>query len=154
MIKNPLRPRSIREWVNKAEFVIAGPRHFDDDGQLVAEQSLAQGNDQILLCSRGIESPDPEGPFRFAPYHHWITAARQHYWPPVGVDPSHSAGTMENDLVFKNLQAALPHLPAFVLLEVYFGDGRKPLVDAAQAFPLGRLGEVQQLLAEHNARHY
>ena len=153
MIKNPVRARSIREWINLAEFVIAGERHFDEEGSLIAERSLVQGNDQILLCSRGVEHNDEESPFRFAPCHEWITAVRRRYWPTVGVDPSHSAGTMLDDLVLRNLEAALVHQPAFAIVEVYF-DGQRGLCDADQAVPLCRLHEVQAMIAHHNQRHY
>jgi len=154
MIKNPLQARSIAEWANKAEFVIAGERNFNDDGQLIAEESLKQGNDQIMLCSRGVDSDDEDSSYRFEPRHSWITAAREKFWAPVGVDPSHSAGTMKKDLVLHNLQAALIHQPAFALVETYFGDERKPLCDADQALPLARLPEVITMINQHNQAHF
>ncbi|MBI3291163.1 hypothetical protein HYZ76_02665 [Candidatus Falkowbacteria bacterium] len=153
MLKNPIRAKGLAEWMKRVEFVITGERHFDDDGQLIPDKSLNQGNDQILLCSRGVEHDDEESPYRFAPQHEWITAVRKRYWTPVGVDPSHSAGTMVDDLVFRNLEAALVHRPAFAIVEVYFDD-RQGLCDAQQAVPLSRICEVQRMIAAHNERHY
>lgn len=154
MIKNPLQAGSISEWANRVEFVIAGERNFDINGQLIPEESLRQGNDQILLCSRGVASSDQDSIFRFEPRHSWITAAREKFWAPVGVDPSHSAGTMKNDLVLRNLEAALIHRPAFALVECHFGDSRKPLCDADQAVPLARMSEIKEMIDRHNQAHY
>lgn len=156
MIKNPIRMTRIGEWIGQAERVAAGERHFDDSGSLIPEQSLSQGNDRILLCSRGVQEDDPDSIYRFAPRHHVISAIHKRYWPPVGVDPNHSAGTMEDDLVLTNLEAALIHKPDFVMLEVYFDDDddRKALCDARQAVPLSRLHEVQKMLAGHNRKHF
>ena len=153
MLKNPIAGRSVKDWIKRAEFVIAGDLHFDHAGRLIKEESLRQGNDQILLCARGVEDDDEESLYRFAPRHEWITTLRQRYWPPVGVDPSHSAGTMADNLVLRNLESALVHQPAFVLLETYFDD-RQALCDAKQAVPLSRLPEVQAMIAAHNQRHY
>ena len=158
MLKNPIGAHSVADWAERAAFVLAGETHFDDNGALIADQSLSQGNDQILLCARGVKEDDAESRYRFDPRHHWISTAREKYWPPVGVDPSHSAGTMVDDLVLKNLEAALVHKPAFVMVETYF-DANNPLVaqplcDGQQAIPLSRLGEVQALIAAHNERYF
>jgi len=149
MLKNPINCQNVAQWVRKAEFVLAGQIHFDDYGRLIGEQSLAQGNDQIMLCSRGVEHHDPESPYRFLPWHELMDAIRSKYWPTVGVDVSHSAGTMENDLVLVNLSNALQHNPAFVMLETYLDDGES-LCDAEQAVRLARLGEFQAMIAGHN----
>jgi 3-deoxy-D-arabino-heptulosonate 7-phosphate (DAHP) synthase len=153
ILKNPIDARSVGEWVARAEYILAGEREYDEDGHLIPDRSLSQGNDQILLCSRGVTQTDPESRYRFDPRHSWIDTVHQRYWCPVGVDPSHSAGTMRDDLVLRNLQAALLEGPDFVLLEVYdMEDGRKPLCDAEQAVPLTRLREVQELLRSYNRR--
>jgi len=159
MLKNPIHMRRVAEWISLAEFVIAGEMHFDNDGKLIPERSLRQGNDRILLCSRGVESGDPQSIYRCDPRHEVISSVQHRYWPPVGVDPSHSAGTMQNSLVLTNLRAALPHLPAFAVVECYFDhdsedEDRRPLCDATQAVPLSRLREVQDIITEHNAKHY
>ncbi|MBN1778673.1 MAG: hypothetical protein JW816_00415 [Candidatus Buchananbacteria bacterium] len=148
MLKNPI-DGSIGQWVTNAEFVVAGERYFDDDVRLDIQRSLRQGNDQILFCARGVQHHDTASLYRFAPRHDMIDAIRAGYWVPVGLDPSHSAGTMVNDLVIRNLEAGLVHLPAFVLLEVAL-DNVKPLCDAAQAVPLSRLRQVQKMIFRHN----
>jgi 3-deoxy-D-arabino-heptulosonate 7-phosphate (DAHP) synthase len=155
MLKNPLEG-SFGDWIKRAEFVLAGENHYGPDGQLIVEKSLAQGNDQILLCSRGVAERGDGRVYRFDPHHHWIQIARQGFWPPVGVDPSHSAGTMKDDLVLTNLEAALIYKPDFVLLEVYFDSekGYRPLVDGQQAVPLSRLHQVRAMITEHNRRHF
>ncbi|MFH1392405.1 MAG: hypothetical protein ABIG90_01850 [bacterium] len=156
MIKNPIRARSVGEWIKLAEFVLAGERHYDNQGKLIPEQSLEQGNDQIMLCSRGVEQDDVESAYRFDPRHHWIRTVHDRYWVPCGLDPSHSAGTMQNDLVLVNLKAGLLEMPDFVFLETYFdnADNRQALCDSQQAVPLARLSEVQTIIAEHNAIYY
>lgn len=156
MIKNPIRARSVGEWVKLAEFVLAGERHYDDHGKLIPEQSLDQGNDQIMLCNRGVEQDDDESVYRFDPRHHWIRTVHDRYWVPCGLDPSHSAGTMQNDLVLVNLKAGLLEMPDFVFLETYFddADNRQALCDGQQAVPLSRLSEVQTMLDAHNVEYY
>ena len=154
MVKNGIRDRSVAEWVARAEPLLVGEKHWDEDGQFIEALSLGQGNDQILLCLRGVENTDPQSTFRFAPNHEWISVARaRKYWAPIGVDPSHSAGTMENDLVILNLESALVHKPDFVLLETYFDPHEgKALCDAKQAVPLSRMAEVQKIVASHNKK--
>ena len=49
MLKNPIGARSVADWAERAAFVLAGETHFDESGALIADQSLSQGNDQILL---------------------------------------------------------------------------------------------------------
>src|SRR3989344_2750805 len=157
MVKNGIRDRSVAEWISRAEPLLVGEKHWDENGQFIEAKSLNQGNDQILLCSRGVENNDTQSVFRFAPNHEWISAARaRKYWAPIGVDPSHSAGTMENDLVILNLESSLPHKPDFILLEVYFDshEGKKAQCDAKQAVPLSRLNEIQKIIADHNKKHY
>lgn len=148
MLKNPING-SFDAWINRAEFVLAGETHYDNTGRIVDEKSTAQGNDQILLCNRGIEGDDRV--YRFNPNHHWIDVARRECWAPVGVDPSHSAGTMVNDLVLHNLEAALHYKPAFAMVEVYL-DECTGLCDAQQAVPLSRFGEVKKMITSSNTR--
>lgn len=151
MLKNPIRMRTIDEWIDRAAFVIAGEVHFDESGKLIPELSTEQGNDQILLCSRGVEHTDEKSLYRFDPHHEVIASVRRRYWTPVGVDPSHSAGTMQDDLVLRNLQTALIQEPAFALIETYFNECNG-LCDAKQAIPLSRMHEVVDMLEQHNRR--
>lgn len=153
MFKNPIRMQRISEWTLKAEFVITGERHFDDNAELITDQSLDSGNDQILMLSRGVEQTDPDSQYRFIPRHEVIDAIRSKLWTPVGVDPSHSAGTMVDDLVFTNLRSALAHKPAFAMVETYLTD-EMGLCDQQQAVPHNRIHELRAMIAEHNAAHY
>lgn len=152
MIKNPLRAESVEEMARIAEFILAGELHFDENGSLIKDQSLTAGNDRLLLCCRGVEHRDSKSPYRFLPHHHWIEAAKNAYWTPVGFDPSHSAGTMRNDMVLRNLQDGLRYDPAFAIVEIGYptGDSRRPLCDAEQAIPLDRISEVLSIVRNHN----
>ncbi|MDP3982173.1 MAG: hypothetical protein Q8P70_01325, partial [bacterium] len=78
------------------------------------------------------------------------------YWTPVGFDPSHSAGTMRNDFVLRNLQDGLRYNPAFAMIEVGYPtrDSRRPLCDAEQAIPLDRLSEALDIVVGHNLKHH
>jgi 3-deoxy-D-arabino-heptulosonate 7-phosphate (DAHP) synthase len=150
MVKNPIRALALSEWEKRAEWIISGEKTYGEDGRMVVDECKKQGNCEVMLCSRGIEHNGAEKRlYRFDPMHEWIGEARARYWPPVGVDPSHSAGTMVGDLVIRNLENALPHKPAFVLLETYL-DGQKGLCDARQAVPLSRMSEIKKILARHN----
>ena len=151
MLKNGLTG-SFDDWITRAEFVVAGETHFGNGGELIAERSLSQGNDQIVLCSRGVQEEGTSGVYRFAPNHHWIHVAKKRCWAPVGVDPSHSAGTTEDDLVLFNLAAAMIYHPDFALVETYYDEssGHTPLCDAQQAVPLAEIHKFQSLIKAHN----
>jgi 3-deoxy-7-phosphoheptulonate synthase len=108
MIKNGLYERRARQIFDRVEFVLAGPMHWNKDGSLDEARSHQGGNNRVMLCARGTEQLDPDSPFRFTPNHTLIETVHQQSWAPIGVDPSHSAGTMRNDLVLKNPGAQEP----------------------------------------------
>lgn len=150
IIKNGIYERMVRQLFTRVEFVLAGPMHWREDGTLDEERSLPRGNNRIGICVRGTESLDPDSPFRFAPNHSLITTVHEKSWAPVGVDPSHSAGTMRNDLVLKNLAAALAYGPDFAIIEAGYPDDCHGRCDAEQNIPLGRVPEVLEMIAQHN----
>ncbi len=156
MVKNPLHAESVEDLARIAEFILAGELHFNENGNFIKDQSLDAGNERLLLCLRGVEHRDLKSPYRFLPNHHWIETARNSYWAPVGFDPSHSAGTMRDDFVLRNLQDGLRYNPAFAMIETGYntGDSRKPLCDAEQAVPLDRMEEVKEIVREHNIIRY
>jgi 3-deoxy-D-arabino-heptulosonate 7-phosphate (DAHP) synthase len=143
MIKNRIDNNSVEEWINIVEYTKT-PIH-NEEGEIL---KIERKNNNILLCSRGTKKED-ESIFRFKPTHEWVEKAKQLFQGPVGVDPSHSAGTMKNDLVIKNLEDCIQYHPHFVLLEVYL-DEDKPLTDANQSLPISRINEVQDILKNHN----
>lgn len=153
MIKNSIYDRGIRSWLARAEFVLAGPMYWRDDGTLDEERSLPRGNNQVMLCVRGTEQLDPDSPLRFSPNHSWIETLHQQCWAPVVLDPSHSAGTMRNDLVLRNLAAGLAYGPDAVMVEVYL-DGLRALCDAEQAVPLSRVPEILEMIERHNKERF
>lgn len=150
LIKNGIHERGVKEMLTRVNFVNLGPMHWDEDGTLNAERSRAPGQHEVMLCMRGTEQRDPDSPFRFSPNHAWIETAHEKWFGPVGVDPSHSAGTMENDLVLRNLQSALPYRPDFALIEGGYDRPRAGFCDAEQSVPIQRIEEVLAILEEHN----
>jgi len=153
IIKNGIYERMVRQLFTRVEFVLAGPMHWREDGTLDEARSLPRGNNRVGICVRGTESLDPDSPFRFAPNHSLIATIHEKSWAPVGVDPSHSAGTMRNDLVLKNLASALAYGPDFVMVEAGYPDECLGRCDAEQNIPLRRVPEVLEIIAEHNRRN-
>lgn len=154
MVKNGLN-ENIEEWIDKVAWLLVGEKGWNLCGQLLAEKSLEQGNDQIFLCVRGLGRPrHDKSRLRGIPNLHWIGDVQEKYWPPVGCDVSHFTGSMQDDLVLKYLEAALLlEKPAFILLEVKLDD-IEPVCDADQAVPLSRLAEVQDMVSHHNKKHF
>jgi 3-deoxy-7-phosphoheptulonate synthase len=154
MIKNGLHERRVQDLFGRVEFVLAGPMHWHEDGSLDEERSRQGGNNRVMLCARGTEQLDPDSPFRFMPNHGLIEAVHKKSWAPCGVDPSHSAGTMRDDLVLRNLESALAFGPDFALVEGGYPAGLKGLCDVDQSVPLSRIPEVLDMIAASNARRF
>ncbi len=156
MIKNGIHHYEVEEWYTQVEFVLAGHMHWLENGQLNAKASMEAGNNRILLCVRGTKKLDKRSPFRFNPNHDWIRTVHDTSWAPVGVDPSHSAGTMKGNLVLDNLQAALAYGPDFVLLEGGYPEKirREGLCDVEQSVPLERISEALAMINDHNKRRF
>lgn len=161
MIKHTLNARGVQDLMNRGEWVLAGPCAWRDDGTLDEERSLEPGNDQLILCLRGVEKTDPRAPHRFDPNWFWADTLRhERVWTPVGMDPSHPAGTTENDLVFRFTADALRYRPHLIMVEGgypakgFSGDDFRGFCDVAQSVPLERTHEILGMVAEHNRIHY
>lgn len=156
MLKNGLCAKGVGNLFERAEWVLAGPMRWNRDGSLDANASMEAGNDKVILCLRGTEKTDPQSAYRFHPNHDWAETLRANSWAPIAIDPSHSAGTMKDDLVLKNLRAALQHDIDLIMLEggypaSGFGtNGFRGLCDNEQSVPFERFPEVLAMIDEHN----
>lgn len=104
---------TVREWLSAAEYLLSG------------------GNDQVVLCERGIRSFDPD--FRNIIDLAGMALARQLTHLPVIADPSH--GTGRRDLIVAMSRAALAAGADGLMIEVH----PKPadaLSDGAQSLDL------------------
>jgi 3-deoxy-7-phosphoheptulonate synthase len=95
---------------------------------LAAEYLLAGGNDQVVLCERGIRSYDPE--LRNTLDLAGMALARQMSHLPVVADPSH--GTGRRDLIPAMSKAALAAGADGLIIEVH-PDPQKALSDGKQS---------------------
>lgn len=156
MLKNSISATGVQNLFERAEWVLAGSNYWNNDGTLSVKRSMLPGNDNLILCLRGTEKTDPLSPYRFQPNHGWAETLRTRSWAPIAIDPSHSAGTMANDLVLKNLAMALQYDIDLVMVEGGypangFGeDGFRGLCDVEQSIPLERMGEVIAMVERHN----
>jgi len=141
MIKNGLYEHDVDALFTRAEFVVSGPMYWDEDGVLDEKRSRESGNDQLILCVRGLENRDPHSRLRFYPNYEWIAAIHERSWAPVCFDPSHIAGDSER--VFPVLHEALEYCPDVVMVEVH-SDPAKALCDKDQAV---RMEDVPRLLS-------
>lgn len=158
MIKNGVDDLGISGLYDKAEWVLAGAKEWTGEGQLVVEESLKPGNSALILCLRGTRQTDNLSPWRFIPNHHWAELLRARCWAPVAIDPSHSAGTMENDLVIRNAEEALRHDPSLLMVEGGYPangyDGFTGLCDQAQMVPIDRVDQLIGMVRQHNKARY
>jgi 3-deoxy-7-phosphoheptulonate synthase/chorismate mutase len=149
IVKNGLY-ETVDEFINRVGWLLVGEQHFNLDGQIIPEESIKQGNDQILLLVRGQVSNNRVSRYRFDPKLHLIGDLISRCWTPVGFDPSHAAGTMRDDLVLKLMEAALRlEDPDFIMLETKL-DYADPVCDADQAVPASRIPEVLRMLDSHS----
>jgi len=159
MIKNTIAAHSVQDLFERAEWVLTGKMHWSENGELDRELSMDQGNDQLILCLRGIEKSDATSVYRFDPNHHWARTLRDRSWAPICIDPSHSAGTMQDDLVLKNLEAALVHDPDLVMVEggypgKGYDKGFRGVCDDKQSIPRERIREVINMVKSHNVARF
>ena len=101
---------TVKEWLLAAEYILAG------------------GNDQVVLCERGIRSYDPE--LRNTLDLAGMALARQLSQLPVIADPSH--GTGRRDLIPAMSRAALAAGADGLIVEVH-PDPAKALSDGKQS---------------------
>jgi 3-deoxy-7-phosphoheptulonate synthase len=104
---------------------------------LAAEHIRQRGNDQIILCERGIRGFDPAT--RNLLDVTSIPIAKQLSGLPVIADPSHATGRA--DLVLPAARAAIAAGADGLLVETH-PDPPSALSDAEQALPLDQLGQL------------
>ncbi len=161
MLKHSLSSLGPDDFISDTEWVTNGPVEFDDDGKIVMVESCHTGNTDVMLCLRGIDTGrSDQKPWRASTNWDWTEYIQQNWWSPVVIDPSHAAGTMKGDLVFTAIKSALTHKPSMLLIEGgypssgYNNNGYKGLCDMNQSVSLERLGEVIELVREHNIKNY
>ncbi len=151
---------TIADLVTRASFVLSGNIAYGEDGQMDKEASTKAPNQKIIFCLRGTAHDDKYLTWRFLPNHHWITSLRRQFWPPVAVDTSHSAGTMKNNLVLQNTQAALEYCPDLLMVEGGYptagfpGTNGHGFCDAEQQVPAERYSELVHMIKSHNKKHF
>lgn len=150
MLKNKLHG-PIEELLTAADFVLHGPMAWDENGVLDRSQSSASGNDNLILCVRGLEKTDPHGPLRFYSNVDWIHALHQRAWAPVCFDPSHIAGSLK--YVPEVLAQGLRFQPDVVMIEAHVNPAQT-LCDNDQAVPIERVPEILAMIEEHNRKYY
>jgi len=137
-----------------------GPWASMETWLLAAEYVLAEGNDQVVLCERGVASVDPQADrvldLAVVPRAQLLTHL------PIVVDPSHA--TQDSRLVRPMSRAAISAGAAGIMVEVH-PDPREALSDGKQALtpdqfellmeelqPLMALGRVRPVAAQRR-RH-
>lgn len=159
MLKHALSDETPERFTGVSEWIVNGPVLFDDDGNLLEKESSESGNHDLMLCLRG--SDGGVKPWRFRPNWEWTEYIRKNWWTPVIIDPSHAAGTMQEDLVFTAINSALIHKPAALLVEGGYPEdgfpdkkGYRGLCDMDQSIPIERLPELIEIVRKHNKKHY
>jgi 3-deoxy-7-phosphoheptulonate synthase len=105
-----------------------------DEWLLAAEYVLAEGNEQVILCERGVRGFEPYLRNLLDPAVVPLLRTLTHL--PVIVDPSHAAG--RRDLVAPAACAAIAAGADGVMIEVH-PDPASALTDGPQAVPCGEL---------------
>jgi 3-deoxy-7-phosphoheptulonate synthase len=118
------------------------------DWLLAAEYLLAGGNEDVVLCERGIRSYDPDmrNTFDLAA----IALAKQLSHLPVVADPSH--GTGRRDLVPVMARAAVAVGADGVIVEVH-PCPEKALSDGPQSLTLPEFAAMVQLIGQPMRNH-
>jgi len=104
---------------------------------LSAEYILAEGNDQVVLCERGIRSFDPAT--RFTLDLNAVPLVKELTHLPIIVDPSH--GTGRRELVASMSMAAIAAGAHGLILEVH-DDPDNALCDGPQSITADALAEI------------
>jgi 3-deoxy-7-phosphoheptulonate synthase len=130
-----------------------GPSATLQEWVLAAEYVLATGNDQVILCERGIKSFDPTT--RNCLDLGGVAAVREKTHLPVIVDPSHATG--KRSLVSPLALAAAAMGTNGILVECH-PCPEQALCDGAQSIPLSQLFElvkgVQTVVAVLEEMHH
>lgn len=114
--------------VNKPVLLKRGPSSTIEEWLLAAEYIISAGNDQVILCERGIRSFDTS--LRYTPDIAAIPVVKRQSHLPVIFDPSHSTGKRE--YVSALARAALAVGADGLIVEVH-PDPNRSLSDGAQA---------------------
>jgi 3-deoxy-7-phosphoheptulonate synthase len=112
---------------------------------LAAEYLLAGGNDQVVLCERGIRSYDPE--LRNTLDLAGMALARQLSHLPVIADPSHATGRC--DLIPAMSRAALAAGADGLIIEVH-PDPANALSDGKQSLDFSGFRSMMDTLFTHD----
>ncbi|WP_370418416.1 3-deoxy-7-phosphoheptulonate synthase [Streptomyces sp. QH1-20] len=112
-----------------------------DEWLLAAEYVLDGGNDQVVLCERGIRTFEPG--YRFTLDLAAVVVLKERTHLPVIVDPSHAAG-LRGRVVPLALAAAAVGADG-IIVETHH-DPSVALCDAAQALPSGELAGLMDRL--------
>jgi 3-deoxy-7-phosphoheptulonate synthase len=114
--------------VNKPVLLKRGPSATIEEWLLAAEYIISAGNDQVILCERGIRTFDTI--LRYTPDISAIPVVKRLSHLPIIFDPSHSTGKRE--YVSALARAAIVAGADGLIVEVH-PDPNKALSDAAQA---------------------
>jgi len=107
---------------------------------LAAEYILNEGNENVILCERGIRGFNPAGKNVFDPAS--LQKLKEETWLPVIVDPSHSAG--ESKYVGTIAKSALVAGADGLMIEIH-PEPQKAFSDSHQSL---KLNEFEKLVAE------
>lgn len=123
--------------VNKPVLLKRGPASTIEEWLLAAEYILAGGNDQVILCERGIRTF--EHAMRYTPDLGAIPVVKKLSHLPVIVDPSHSTG--QSEYVGAVARAAIAAGADGVMIEVH-PDPLRALSDGSQAMTFEMFEEL------------
>jgi 3-deoxy-7-phosphoheptulonate synthase len=123
--------------INKPVLLKRGPASTIDEWLLAAEYILAGGNDQVILCERGIRTFEPA--LRYTPDLGAIPVVKQLSHLPIIVDPSHATG--KSEYVSPIARAAIAAGADGVMIEVH-PDPIRALSDGSQALTFERFEEL------------
>lgn len=123
--------------VNKPVLLKRGPANTIEEWLLAAEYILAGGNENVILCERGIRTFEPS--LRYTLDLSSIPVVKQLSHLPIIVDPSH--GTGSSNVVMPMARAALAAGADGVMVEVH-PDPMRSLSDGAQALTFEMFEEM------------
>ncbi len=127
--------------INKPVLLKRGPACTIEEWLLAAEYILSGGNDQVILCERGIRTF--ESSLRYTLDLSSVPVVKQLSHLPIIVDPSH--GTGKREVVSAMSRAALAAGADGVMVEVH-PDPLRALSDGAQALTFEMFEEMMSEL--------
>jgi 3-deoxy-7-phosphoheptulonate synthase len=127
--------------ISKPVLLKRGPASTIEEWLLAAEYILSGGNDQVILCERGIRTFETS--LRYTPDISAVPVVKNLSHLPIIVDPSHSTGN--RDIVSAMSRAALAAGADGVMIEVHH-DPLRALSDGAQALTFEMFEETMSEL--------